>query len=109
MNSSAVFTLKNVMKFHRKIIFRRSDSVVEKMLSNWMAICLYDYLQQTPGQSLFLLFKALKHQIEKGPVDQVTSEARYSLSEDYLLKTTVSAEPVVRTLVCVLDETDDEF
>lgn len=42
--------------------------------------------QQLPGQSLFLLFKAIKHQIEKGPVDAVTADARYSLSEDRLLK-----------------------
>ena len=33
-----------------------------------------------------MLFKAVKQQSEKGPVDAVTGEARYSLSEDKLLR-----------------------
>ena len=33
-----------------------------------------------------MLFKAVKQQTEKGPVDAVTGEARYSLSEDKLLR-----------------------
>uniref|UniRef100_A0A915K3C8 Uncharacterized protein n=1 Tax=Romanomermis culicivorax TaxID=13658 RepID=A0A915K3C8_ROMCU len=77
---------KTVQEKNPQLMLRRSDTIVEKLLTNWMAICCYDYLQQTPGQSLFLLFKALKHQIEKGPVDAVTSEARYTLSEESLLK-----------------------
>ena len=36
-----------------------------------------------------MLFKALKQQSEKGPVDAVTGEARYSLSEDKLLRQAV--------------------
>ena len=36
-----------------------------------------------------MLFKAVKQQVEKGPVDAVTGEARYSLSEDKLLRQAV--------------------
>ena len=36
-----------------------------------------------------MLFKAVKQQSEKGPVDAVTGEARYSLSEDKLLRQAV--------------------
>ena len=36
-----------------------------------------------------MLFKAVKQQTEKGPVDAVTGEARYSLSEDKLLRQAV--------------------
>jgi plexin A len=38
------------------------------------------------GSSLFLLFNAIKHQIEKGPIDYVTHDSRYSLSEERLLR-----------------------
>ena len=43
-------------------------------------------LQNEAGPTIFLLFKAIKHQVEKGPVDAVTHEARYCLSEDRLLR-----------------------
>lgn len=42
--------------------------------------------QNDAGEPLFMLFKAVKQQSEKGPVDAVTGEARYSLSEDKLLR-----------------------
>ncbi|XP_055858104.1 plexin-B isoform X1 [Episyrphus balteatus] len=76
---------KSVMSKHPQLMLRRTESVVEKMLTNYMAICMYDYLKEYAGSSLFLLFKAIKHQIEKGLVDAVTHAARYSLSEEHLL------------------------
>ena len=36
-----------------------------------------------------MLLKAVKQQTEKGPVDAVTGEARYSLNEDKLLRQAV--------------------
>lgn len=45
--------------------------------------------QNDAGEPLFMLFKAVKQQSEKGPVDAVTGEARYSLSEDKLLRQAV--------------------
>lgn len=85
---------KSVMTKHPQLMLRRTESVVEKMLTNYMAICMYDYLKEYAGSSLFLLFKAIKHQIEKGFVDAVTHEARYSLSEEKLLR-----EQIVHNLV----------
>ena len=35
-----------------------------------------------------MLFKAIKTQTEKGPIDGLTGDARYSLSEDKLLRQT---------------------
>lgn len=84
---------------HPQLMLRRTESVVEKMLANWIALCLYDYLQETPGQALFLMFKALKHQVEKGPVDAVSADARYSLSEDRLLKEVLDSEPVLLRVI----------
>ena len=33
------------------------------MLTNWLALCLYDYMKDYAGSSLFVLFKAIKFQV----------------------------------------------
>jgi plexin A len=48
-----------------------------------------------------MLYQAIKRQTEKGPVDALSSEARYSLSEDRLLRDKI--EPKTLTLHLVLD------
>ena len=70
--------------------------MVEKLFQLWLAICLHPYLvgPSGPGRSLYLLYKAIKYQTEKGPVDCVTGDARYSLSEQNLLREQVDASPV---------------
>ncbi|XP_049617573.1 plexin-C1 [Syngnathus scovelli] len=68
-----------------KMMLRRTETVVEKLLTNWMSICLYGFLRESVGQHLFLLVSALTQQIARGPVDCVTEKALYTLSEDWLL------------------------
>uniref|UniRef100_A0A1B0DHC7 IPT/TIG domain-containing protein n=1 Tax=Phlebotomus papatasi TaxID=29031 RepID=A0A1B0DHC7_PHLPP len=91
---------------HPQLMLRRTDSVVEKMLTNYMALCMYDYLKEYAGSSLFLLYKAIKHQIEKGLVDAITHDARYSLSEEKLLREQI--EHHVVTLHIVQDDLDEK-
>lgn len=86
---------KSVHTKHPQLMLRRTESVVEKMLTNWMALCMYSYLKEYAGSSLFLLFKAIKHQIEKGLVDAITHDARYSLSEERLLREQIEHSVVV--------------
>lgn len=81
---------------HPQLMLRRTESVVEKLLTNWMAVCMYNYIKDYAGSSLFLLFSAIKHQVEKGPVDFITHDARYSLSEERLLR-----EPTDFSIVCI--------
>ncbi|XP_038132550.1 plexin-B1-like, partial [Cyprinodon tularosa] len=69
-----------------KLMLRRTESVVEKLLTNWMSICLYTFLRDSAGESLFMLFKAIKHQVDKGPVDAVTRKAKYTLNDNRLLR-----------------------
>ncbi|XP_074872779.1 plexin-A3 [Carettochelys insculpta] len=71
---------------HPKLLLRRTESVAEKMLTNWFTFLLHRFLKECAGEPLFLLFCAMKQQMEKGPVDAVSGEARYSLSEDKLLR-----------------------
>ena len=42
--------------------------------------------QEHAGEPLFILYRAIKSQLEKGPVDVITGEARHSLSEEKLLR-----------------------
>uniref|UniRef100_A0A672YLX3 Plexin-B1 n=1 Tax=Sphaeramia orbicularis TaxID=375764 RepID=A0A672YLX3_9TELE len=65
-----------------KLMLRRTETVVEKLLTNWMSICLYD----SAGESLYMLFRAIKHQVDKGPVDAVTGKAKYTLNDNRLLR-----------------------
>lgn len=76
-------------KSHPKLLLRRTESVAEKMLSSWFTFLLYKFLKDCAGEPMYLLFRAIKHQTEKGPIDFVTSEARYSLSEEKLIRQSV--------------------
>lgn len=137
----------------RPVCASRSETVVERMLSNWMSICLYQYLkvgstwpsqvwgrgevvlsskgppahaappggpsptwtrlhptlgwlvlpmaeppmsfQDSAGEPLYKLFKAIKHQVEKGPVDAVQKKAKYTLNDTGLLGDDVEYAPLV--------------
>lgn len=96
---------KSVNTKHPQLMLRRTESVVEKMLTNWMALSMYDYLKNHAGSSLFLLFSAIRHQVEKGPVDAITHDARYSLSEERLLREQIDYSVVT---IHVVHEDQDE-
>uniref|UniRef100_A0A8C1XEV4 Plexin A4 n=1 Tax=Cyprinus carpio TaxID=7962 RepID=A0A8C1XEV4_CYPCA len=84
-------------KNHPKLLLRRTESVAEKMLTNWFTFLLYKFLKECAGEPLFSLFCAIKQQMEKGPIDSITGEARYSLSEDKLIRQQID----YKTLCCV--------
>ena len=85
-------------KSHPKLLLRRTESVAEKMLSAWFTFLLYKFLRECAGEPLFMLFRAVKQQVDKGPVDAITSEARYSLSEEKLIRQSIDFKPMVRIL-----------
>uniref|UniRef100_A0A3B3E176 Plexin cytoplasmic RasGAP domain-containing protein n=1 Tax=Oryzias melastigma TaxID=30732 RepID=A0A3B3E176_ORYME len=76
---------EHVQSKNPKLMLRRSETVVERMLCNWMSICLYQFLRDSAGEPLYKLFKALKHQVEKGPVDAKLKKAKYTLNDTGLL------------------------
>lgn len=69
-----------------KLMLRRTETVVEKLLTNWMSICLYTFLRDSAGEPLYMLFRAIKHQVDKGPVDAVTGKSKYTLNDNRLLR-----------------------
>lgn len=42
-----------------------------------------------------MLYCAIKQQMEKGPIDSITGEARYSLSEDKLIRQQIDYKTLV--------------
>ncbi|XP_026472464.1 plexin-A4 [Ctenocephalides felis] len=81
-------------KSHPKLLLRRTESVAEKMLSAWFTFLLYKFLRECAGEPLYMLFRAMKGQVDKGPVDAITSEARYSLSEEKLIRQSIDFKPL---------------
>ncbi|XP_041113603.1 plexin-C1-like isoform X2 [Polyodon spathula] len=81
--------LKNLMdqssNTQPKLMLRRTESVVEKLLTNWMSVCLYGFLRESVGEPLFLLVSAIIQRNNKGPVDAIHEKALYTLNEDWLL------------------------
>lgn len=53
-------------------------------------------MKECAGEPLFSLFCAIKQQMEKGPIDSITGEARYSLSEDKLIRQQLDYKTLVR-------------
>lgn len=51
--------------------------------------------QDCAGEPLFMLYCAIKQQMEKGPIDAITGEARYSLSEDKLIRQQIEYKTLV--------------
>uniref|UniRef100_A0A3B5AV80 Plexin-B1 n=1 Tax=Stegastes partitus TaxID=144197 RepID=A0A3B5AV80_9TELE len=86
-----------------KLMLRRTESVVEKLLTNWMSICLFTFLRESAGESFYMLFRAIKHQVDKGPVDAVTGKAKYTLNDNRLLREDVEYRTLVRNTHTLLD------
>uniref|UniRef100_A0A7N5ZT89 Plexin-B1 n=1 Tax=Anabas testudineus TaxID=64144 RepID=A0A7N5ZT89_ANATE len=81
-----------------KLMLRRTESVVEKLLTNWMSICLFTFLRESAGESFYMLFRAIKHQVDKGPVDAVTGKAKYTLNDNRLLREDVDGGATTQTV-----------
>uniref|UniRef100_A0A672N1R8 Plexin-A2 n=1 Tax=Sinocyclocheilus grahami TaxID=75366 RepID=A0A672N1R8_SINGR len=92
-------------KNHPKLLLRRTESVAEKMLTNWFAFLLHKFLKECAGEPLFMLYCAIKQQMEKGPIDAITGEARYSLSEDKLIRQQIDYKTLI--LNCVNPENEN--
>lgn len=64
-----------------------------EMTSKCVCVCTY---QDSAGEPLYKLFRAIKHQIEKGPVDARVKKAKYTLNDTGLLGDDVEYSILVR-------------
>ncbi|XP_022105398.1 plexin-B-like isoform X2 [Acanthaster planci] len=83
-------------------LFCRTESILEKLLSNWVALCLYDQLKNHTAHPLFVLYRAIKYRSESGPIDVVSGRSRFSLNYEKLLQEDVEFNSL--TLVVLIDE-----
>ncbi|XP_060604285.1 plexin-A1-like [Ruditapes philippinarum] len=97
---------KNIASGTPKLLLRRSECVAEKLLTHWLSICLYHYLKERSGSPLYILYKAIKIQTEKGPMDYITNCGKYTLSEDKLI---TSADNEINPVTLTLDVTHFDY
>uniref|UniRef100_A0A8C4R2B1 IPT/TIG domain-containing protein n=1 Tax=Eptatretus burgeri TaxID=7764 RepID=A0A8C4R2B1_EPTBU len=81
--------ISNNVERKPKLLFRRTETVVEKMLTNWISVCLFNSLRGSVGKLVYMLFLAIRTQIGRGPVDCVLQRAHFTLAESSLLCTHV--------------------
>uniref|UniRef100_A0ABI7VS19 Sema domain-containing protein n=1 Tax=Felis catus TaxID=9685 RepID=A0ABI7VS19_FELCA len=77
-----------------KLMLRRTETMVEKLLTNWLSICLYAFLKEVAGEPLYMLLRAIQYQVDKGPVDAVTGKAKRTLNDSRLLREDVDFRPL---------------
>lgn len=107
---SANLIEKSIQDKSIRMLFRRNESIAEKLVSYWFAFLLYDYIKESTGRPLYILFNSIKQQIYKGPVDSITYEAKYSLNQDKLIRQAINYEQlIVRVQIQSNDEQSHEL
>uniref|UniRef100_A0AAR2LU37 Plexin-A2 n=1 Tax=Pygocentrus nattereri TaxID=42514 RepID=A0AAR2LU37_PYGNA len=84
-------------KNHPKLLLRRYS---EGKSLQW---------RECAGEPLFMLYCAIKQQMEKGPIDAITGEARYSLSEDKLIRQQIEYKTLILNCVNPDNENSPEI
>ncbi|XP_052060745.1 plexin-A2-like isoform X3 [Mytilus californianus] len=92
INSLLIDMIKSANKKQQKVLFRRFESITQRLMVNWLALSLYDHLKKNGGMQLFMLYKATQTVIEKAPIDAVTILCKNTLAEERLLKNRVEHE-----------------
>ncbi|XP_036695436.1 plexin-B3 isoform X9 [Balaenoptera musculus] len=77
-----------------KLMLRRTETMAEKLLTNWVSICLYAFLREVAAEPLYVLLRAIQYQVDKGPVDAVTGKAKRTLNDSRLLREDVEFRPL---------------
>ncbi|XP_075248679.1 plexin-A4-like isoform X3 [Convolutriloba macropyga] len=71
------------MKRPPESLFRRPDSMAEKLVFNWLVFTMYsDLKKENISKALYELFTLVKGVTEEGPVDQVTGRSFFTLNLD---------------------------
>eukprot|EP00057_Strongylocentrotus_purpuratus_P011933 XP_011666407.1 PREDICTED: plexin-A1-like [Strongylocentrotus purpuratus] len=66
-------------------LFTNTESIAAKLINNWFALFMFDYLKVYGVYPLYMVYQAVKTQAEKGPIDVVTGDAYYTLEFSKLL------------------------
>ncbi|XP_063952485.1 plexin-B1-like [Lytechinus pictus] len=60
-------------------LFINTETITERLLSSWFALVMFSYMETYTFYPLYMLYQAIKTQTEKGPIDEGTGEAYYTL------------------------------
>ncbi|CAG9816899.1 unnamed protein product [Phaedon cochleariae] len=91
--SLIMVTLQSKMEYCTDILKTLLAELIEKCMEGKSHPKLL-LRRECAGEPLFMLFRAVKQQVDKGPVDAITSEARYSLSEEKLIRQSIDFKPM---------------
>ncbi|XP_076089143.1 plexin-B3-like [Mytilus galloprovincialis] len=78
--------IRSSTKKQQKVLFRRFDSIVLRLMVNWLQIGLFRHLTSHSGMQLFMLYKAVQTITEMGPIDALTGSSKNTIAEEKLLK-----------------------
>ncbi|XP_050413754.1 plexin-A4 isoform X2 [Patella vulgata] len=92
---------ERVSRKQQKYIFRRLETITEKLVVNWLAVCMYGPLKKCSGSTLFMLYKAIEILSQKSAIDAVTQQTRATLCQHNLL--VIDFEPEVLNLTVLIN------
>ena len=98
--------IESASKKQQRVLFRRFESITQRLTTNWLQLTLYEQLKSQIGIQLFMLYKAVQTITEKAPIDALTGNSKNTLAEEKLLKMRIEYETL--TLHIYLNSNSDQ-
>ncbi|KAL7986274.1 hypothetical protein Chor_011440 [Crotalus horridus] len=77
--------LHGKLEYFTDILKTLLNDLVEQYVAKNPKLMLRRHLDSV-GEPLYMLFRGIKHQVDKGPVDWITGKAKYTLNDNRLLR-----------------------
>lgn len=100
---------RSIIKKSPKLLLRRTESVAEKLLTNWLLMNLHPFIKTSFGKHLIDLLESLKYTLNRGPIDFYTNEAKYSLSEQSILRQPVEFQEIKIGVKCDIKDDENKY
>ncbi|XP_071816533.1 plexin-A4-like [Apostichopus japonicus] len=72
-----------------RILFSRNETVLDKLISNWVTLFLYKYFKANAATPLYQLYHVIRYVCQKGPIDAVTGKSQFSINDQRMLETQI--------------------
>uniref|UniRef100_A0A8C5H4A1 Sema domain-containing protein n=1 Tax=Gouania willdenowi TaxID=441366 RepID=A0A8C5H4A1_GOUWI len=107
-NKVFLLTFIRTLEMQRSFSMRDRGNVASLIMTALQGRLEYA-TDECAGEPLFMLYCAIKQQMEKGPIDSITGEARYSLSEDKLIRQQIEYKTLILNCVNPDNENSPEI
>ncbi|KAG7239856.1 hypothetical protein INR49_030589 [Caranx melampygus] len=91
--------LHGKLEYFTDILKTLLNDLVEQYVAKNPKLMLRSRSKESAGESFYMLFRAIKHQVDKGPVDAVTGKAKYTLNDNRLLREDVEYRTLTLNVV----------